>query len=334
MSSYRYAIDVLTEHGDALGRVSVTPAWEPALAWVQLEGMRAGRLRPVGTALPGTIEPVWDATAGRPYVGSFRATVGDVVRSIPKTYLRPLALDASAPFVRAGALRSGEAFRWVVSAFPATSARAAGDGDFAVEADEQPLAVGRAALDAYRARSATTTEGDAMPVFVPQRVLDEVLAASAAAGDVETGGILVGVVHRDVATPELFLEVTAQIPAEHTRADAARLTFTAETWAAARDALALRARGEIMCGWYHFHPDFCRLRGCPLERRRQCTAAAPFFSAEDLHLHRACFGVSAHHVALLVSDGAITHGMTTTLFGWWQGMVVARGFHVLDATKE
>lgn len=330
MTQYRYAVDVLTERGERLGRVDVDPPWRPALAWVQLEGMRAGRLRPTATVLPGTIEPEWDATAGRPYVRSFRAAVGDVVRSIPKTYLRELALEASAPFVRAGLLRSGDAFRWTVSAHPAEAAPPA-TGDFAVDDDERPLACIPAPLSAFLdAATCDAAERDgAIPVFVPRRVIDEAIAAAVAAGDVETGGVLIGLVHRDVDTPELFLEVTAQVPAEHARAGATTLTFTSETWAAVQRAVSLRRRSELLLGWWHAHQDFCRMRGCPLERRRTCTAAAPFWSAEDVCLHRAVFG-SAHHVGLLVSDGAITGGRRATMFGWWQGVVVPRGFHVLE----
>ena len=59
-----------------------------------------------------------------------------------------------------------------------------------------------------------------------------------------------------------------------------------------------------------------------------CTAANPFFSVEDVHLHATCFP-SAHQVALLVSDSTAAGGLTSSMFGWFQGQVVPRGFHVL-----
>jgi proteasome lid subunit RPN8/RPN11 len=166
-------------------------------------------------------------------------------------------------------------------------------------------------------------------VFLPRRVLDEAVASARRAGDVETGGVLVGRLRRDGASapPGLFVEITAQVPAPHTRAESTRLTFTAETWAAVQAAITLRRRGEVMLGWWHSHPDFCRLRHCPEERRAACPGAAPFFSPEDVHLHATCFP-SAYQVALLVSDST-PDGMTWSLFGWAQGMVTARGFHVV-----
>jgi hypothetical protein len=148
---------------------------------------------------------------------------------------------------------------------------------------------------------------------------------------VETGGVLVGRLRRDggphAAPAALFVEITAQVPAPHTQAQSTKLTFTAETWAAVQAAITLRRQGELMLGWWHFHPDFCRLRRCPAERRAGCAGASPFFSAEDVHLHATCFP-SAYHVALLVSDST-PDGMSWSLFGWSQGMVTARSFHVL-----
>jgi hypothetical protein len=85
-----------------------------------------------------------------------------------------------------------------------------------------------------------------------------------------------------------------------------------------------------MGGWWHYHPDFCRK--CPEETRSQCAISRPFFSADDLQLHHAVFP-RAFHVALLVSD----HGeeaMDVSLFGWRHGMVVSRGFNVLEDVGE
>jgi hypothetical protein len=113
----------------------------------------------------------------------------------------------------------------------------------------------------------------------------------------------------------------------------AKLTFSADTWAAVHAALTLRNRGEMLLGWWHFHPDFCRLRGCPIERRRACDGARPFLSADDVHLHATCFP-AGHHVALLVSESSHEEGLARTLFGWWQGMVAARGFHILGGTTN
>ena len=97
-------------------------------------------------------------------------------------------------------------------------------------------------------------DADDMPVFVPQHLLDQVAEQTLAERGRETGGILIGNLHRDATLPEIFAEVTAQIPAEHTRGDAVKLTFTPDTWVAVDNAIKLRGRSEIYLGYWHSHP--------------------------------------------------------------------------------
>jgi proteasome lid subunit RPN8/RPN11 len=169
-------------------------------------------------------------------------------------------------------------------------------------------------------------------VLVPAHVLDEILAHARQAGDVETGGILVGHLRRTPgASRELYVEVTAQVPALHAESQTAKLTFTAETWSEAQSFLELRGRDELMVGWWHLHPHFCK--ACPPESRSDCVFARDFFSTEDVHLHRTCFS-RAWQIALLASD----HGgpePSIALFSWRNGSVVQRGFDVLaDESRD
>lgn len=332
-SAYQYTIDLLAEDGQLLGQVPAAPDWEPALEWAIFAGVRRRQLPAVTAAPTGEIEPIWHPQRGRPYVSGFRALIpadgsGTVSSDIPTAYFRTLARKASATLVEKGTLRDGEFFRYEVCAFPAPpgAPNPSRAGELSVEELPRPLALDETPLARFLGASVRSGEvaEDDPPVFVPQHVLDEAVALSRQAKDVETGGILVGKLHRDRDLPEVFLEVTAQIPAQHALSHATKLTFTPETWAAVAAALALRRRGEMMLGWWHFHPDFCR--NCPLERRRQCRLSSPFLSAEDVHLHRACFG-RAYQVALLVSDSTVT-GLTWSLFGWRRGMVELRGFHM------
>jgi proteasome lid subunit RPN8/RPN11 len=343
---YQYAIDILAGDGRLLLRVPVTPDWSAALAWVRFEGIREGRLPAVTGARPGAVEPIWDGRVGEPYLAAFRAVVctddGAVVaREIPKIYLRDDAQQASAALVAQGKLEAGEVFRYLVSAFPVaaeTGPAPLADDGLAVEEVVRPLPLVDEPIAGFFDRAVCSGPEEeaagSMPVFVPRGILDEATALARGAGDVETGGVLVGKLHRDsgggtAGAREIFVEVTAQVPAVHAVSRPTKLTFTAETWAAVRAAVALRRRDEQIFGWWHSHPDFCRLRGCPLERRRDCIVSSPFLSKEDVHLHAACFP-QAYQVALLVSDSAATGGMTSTLFGWSQGMVAARAFHVLE----
>jgi len=172
---------------------------------------------------------------------------------------------------------------------------------------------------------------DDMPIIVAQRVVDEAKDLARQAGDLETGGVLIGKLQRDAESRAFFLVITAQIAALHTDASSMKLTFTAETWGAARTALALRRRDEGLFGWWHSHPDFCRLRNCPMDRRQRCLSGSRFFSGEDVALTAALFG-RAFHCALLVSDSAAT-GLVATMFGWRRGSVVSRAYHTITSNQ-
>ena len=348
---YRYQLDLLDEDGRSLERSVISPDWSAALAWVHFEGIRAGRLPPVTRMGPSAVEPIWDRHAGEPLVSGFSAAVrsdegGEVTREIPRRYVRGFAQDACAGLVKRGGLKPGDVYKWTLSAFPVQGKAAAtvAADDVALEEIARPLPMNPAPLSSFVARSVVSSGEDEeagpthVPVFVPQAILDEAVELAGQAGDLETGGVLVGQLHRDDAgagtdTPELFVEVTAQIPAQHTVSASAKLTFTGETWAAVRAALALRRRDELMLGWWHYHPDFCRLRNCPPERRRLCDGASPFFSAEDVQLQATCFP-AGYQIALLISESSRVNGMARSVFGWSQGMVVPRGFHILGGTTN
>ncbi|HNT89567.1 MAG TPA: hypothetical protein PKL84_17020, partial [Candidatus Hydrogenedentes bacterium] len=147
------------------------------------------------------------------------------------------------------------------------------------------------------------------------------------AGPCETGGMLIGRLCRDADAGELFAEVTAQLPAEHVQADSASLTFTGETWAAARDAIRLRGGSETPLGWYHSHPAKEWCKDCPPEKRATCSLEC-FFSAADQQVHATLFP-HAYSVALVVTDGQ--RGLRFDLYGWRRTRILQRGFHMLRA---
>jgi hypothetical protein len=179
-------------------------------------------------------------------------------------------------------------------------------------------------------------------VYIPGAVLDEASALTAGAGDVETGGILIGHIcpeqhaapSRDPAAPstrpsaEICVAITALIPARHTVGHATKLTFTSDTWTDVRRAVELRGSGEIVLGWFHSHPQhaWCRERACPLEQQRQCPSAMGFFSTDDAALHRTMFP-RAFTVALVMTHSV--RGILPRLFGWRAGLLEARGYRVL-----
>jgi hypothetical protein len=339
---YQYAIDYFGLDGERRGSLTVEPDWGPARECAQFLAIRRGIVPPVLRDDVGRIEPVWHSKCGAPVLDAARIVVaaetGDetVCEQVPSlAYFRQLARLGSRTMVERGCLKEGESYLYKVCAYPGASPAHDSDASespaFGVEEIHESLPLRERPIEpllaAAKSRGSGGDPGD-MRVFIPQHVMDAVQERSREAGKVETGGVLVGNLHRCHSSPEIYLEVTAQIPAAHADAQATRLTFTEDSWAAVQAAIDLRKRAELMVGWWHFHPDFCR--ECPEEKRRDCNVPRPFFSAEDVHMHRAVFP-RAFHVALLVSD----HGgapFDVSLFGWRHGMVASRGFDVLGAS--
>jgi len=166
-------------------------------------------------------------------------------------------------------------------------------------------------------------------VFVHWRVFEEASVLTRAAGALETGGILIGHVCRDSSVPELFLEVTAQIPAP-ARSQLTRLSFSPDTWSVVQALINRRDQNEVWLGWWHSHSFFKQEDSSELDDPATTRRSAqPFLSDEDLRLHRTVFP-RAYSLALLMTDSP-HRGMSWTMFGWRLGTVVRRDFHVIHA---
>ena len=337
-SGYHYQLEIFRTDGSRVGQVAVDPDWSAAEEWARFGALRRG-LAGGGEAEGVTcVEPLWHLTIGEPYVRGFRLSVGgsafpaDPIE-LPPAYLQGLARGSTGAFVERGLLSSGERILYLAAAFPAGETPTKGAGiRFDAEDVSVPLPVSDATLS--EVSSGAVLVGDAraedVPVFVPQTLLDEAAALALQVDAQETGGVLIGHVHRDTSQGDLFVRVTAQIPARHTEATATKLTFTSDTWTEVRAALALRRRGEIMLGWWHSHPSRHWCRNCPPDRQAVCSLARGFFSEDDEALHRAVFAGS-HSIALVVNDGV--DDQTFSMFGWRRGLVEPRAFGVLGASR-
>jgi hypothetical protein len=338
MHRFRFLLELL-HNGDVLGRHPVTPdSFAPALEWLSLKAMRSGAL-PLELGARPEVEyaPVWDAARGAPYVEAVRlTTTGPTQGDIPTAYFAKLAKEASSRFVAEGKLEQGELFRYRVVAFGCTEEADHADASDAFEEVSQPLACEESRLDALLDHTEVrgTPQPDEMPVLIPQRVLDEAEALKRDAGGVETGGILLGRLHRDTERRELCLEVTTQIPARHTEAREMRLTFTGDTWTSVRAAIELRGGDELQIGWWHTHPAREWCKNCDPERWKTCPLARSFFSSEDKKLHQMIFP-RAYSIALVVGDhyrdGEAWEAFHA-VYGWDRGMVSQRGYHVRSET--
>lgn len=338
---HRYVADITAQDGRPLGQLPLSIDWDGAVQAVHFGGVRRGQLPPLVRCATATIGPKWDSVRGAPRVSDVRITCHgtDGARAsstIPRTYFRAAVEAAATRLVEQGTLAIGARFYYEICAFPRSAepaqAKARADRDaFSVSEIAQTLPLVTESLssrlhDAERQGASIGADGD-LPVFIPQHVIAEARKLARQAGDVEWGGVLIGHLCRDTTTPEIFVVVTALIPAQHALAERARLTFTAATWEAARAAIDLRSRAEACVGFAHSHVFWCR--NCPDERRRSCPLMQPFFSHDDVALMRAMFP-APFNVALLLSDLGEDE-LRCNLFGWRDGMIVARDYHLLGA---
>jgi len=338
MPGYRFEIDVFKDEGARLGRMPLLVDWLPAREWAWFNGVRRGEL-PASLSLSNatvTVQPAWNASLGQPYISGFELRVwshgsGGTTSRFTTAYFHGLAEQISTELVEQGLLKPNELFRFVISAHEDSQSAPHDDqgGPFKVVSVEPPLSMRETAIDGFLERAVAFTPLDdvEMPVFVPWPVLQEAAALTRRAGALETGGILIGHLHHDGRLPEVFAEITAQIPAHHAQSGLAKLTFTPDTWAAVHAAIALRNKGESYLGWWHSHSFLKETCKEPAQRRAGLKLSASFFSPEDLHLQRTVFS-RAFHVALVAADSPCS-GLTWSAYGWRAGMISLRSYHIL-----
>jgi hypothetical protein len=359
---YRYVADITNLDGEPIDQLPVTPDWDAAVQWAHFRGVRRGLVQPLMRASSVTVKPLWHPDFGEPRVSGFQVILEDAGGSglgsppaadsaprftIPRTYLGADVERRTSRLVSEGKLFGGQRFLYQLSAFKKEAARASRPAThargFRVEDVPQRLPLTTASLAAHIDNSAPQESpldpildrlaaGADMPVFIPERVISEAKTLARGAGDIETGGVLIGRLFRDSDSTEIFSVITALIPARHTVADHSSLTFTAETWAAVRAAVELRGENEILLGWIHSHPFWCR--SCPHERRQLCPLMRPFFSRDDIALHRTVFP-GAFNIAVLLSDLGESE-LRCDVYGWRFGMMMSRGYYLTgpEATES
>jgi proteasome lid subunit RPN8/RPN11 len=317
-----------------LGRVPIQVDWVPALESLIFDLLRRGVIEQPGGLPPMVVKPIWDDVAGPPTLIGFRATLaaagGEATAIFSTNYFGSPAQQASCRFVERGDLKEGEAFEYYVLAIPRQpSPRAA--PRFSVTQREIPLPIKPASIERFMngALLFGTENARDVPVFYHWRVLEEASILTRRAGAMETGGVLIGHVCRDAGLPELFLEITALIPAR-AKEELTRLSFSPDTWTDVQVAVDRRNQGEIWLGWFHSHSFYRdRCDKSRVDERPARQTALPFLSEEDRRLHRVCFP-RAYGIALLITDSPQS-GMSWTTFGWRTGNLARRSFHVIHA---
>ena len=333
---YRFAIVMYGEDGTNLGTVLAKRDWEPAHEWARFYFQRRGQLGLDGNGSASKVIPLWEHTLGEPYCRGYRIQIEapgwrPVASDFPNTHFRDFAAAVASRYVELKKLREGEFYSYMVVAHsaPPTSPET---GGLSVTNASPSVPAQDASLKDFLARATASgvVDTDDMPVFVSPQVLEQAAERTHAEEGTETGGVLIGMLWRDTVAGEIFAEITAQIPAEHTSGSNVKLTFTPETWTAVDAALRLRRRGETYLGYWHSHPvrAWCKGKACTLEAQQTCHLAKDFFSADDEAVMRAAFP-RAYNVAIVANDTAFTD-LTFSMFGNREGVTQPRGFYVLE----
>jgi len=336
VDAWTWALAMYREDGTAIGQYALDADLEPAYEWAQHEARRAGHAGD-GWRDRSRIVPLWHQR-GQPILRGFRVVLSpagqpSVRCDFPMTYFGADARAVSASLVSTGALSDGEVFKYLVMALP-TRDDGAPKSRLSLEVRDissQSRLCHASLADAIR-NAAVVGEPVAgeIPVVAAASVLDEVSALTHAAGDLETGGVLVGTLLRDPEAFEVFVRVSAQIPARHAEASTVRLAFSAETWHDIQRRLDARGSDERIVGWWHSHP----VAGWNAAGEvGKCSAPGVFddcFSEHDLALHRTVFP-GAHCVAL-VANRMSSDLVKFSVFGWHHAAIVRRGLYV-DAQR-
>lgn len=339
MIDHDFSLHFWKSDGSSVGQVQVPVDFEPARQRARFESVRKGMPAPTAGRAESVV-PQFNPRLGEPYMSGFQvryeADGGSLIScDFPNAYFRPIAMRVSKTLVEGGRLQTGESFLYM----PAAHRRLAPDrprgtrGMTIEECDPRtPTRPGSIrALIAASIASGPTNQGDP-PVFIPRRVLFEIAASVEQAGPAETGGVLLGHLHRDAEANEVFVVITAQIPAYHAAGELTKLTFTPETWAAVHAAAEARGRHELLVGWHHSHPIdhwSSAVEGGEIDSE---ALRGDHFSEQDRHLHRAVFpsAFCVGLVAYLIGGSA----RNFSLFGWRMGLLELRGFQILCDETE
>jgi hypothetical protein len=331
---YNYVLLLLSSDGQPLAEMPLAPHWESAIEWTRLTALRAHPDTYPGNERGVRIEPVLDPAAEPPYCSGFRVVVAFAEDSattceFPIAYFSDLAERGAMALVSQGYLQSKAKLLYVVAAYPGVEKPPTPHPAFIVRPIEGRVPLKPLQLSEMRRMSIPRGEQDlqALPIFIPQNVIQEVEGQTVQAGAVETGGILIGHLCHDRSLGEIAVVVTAQIPAQHAQGELCNLTFTPDTWTAVHEAIRLRRSDEIMVGWWHSHPEkFWSARESSPDLRADNPPADSFFSADDIALHQTVFP-KAYNVALVVTNHHAGPGVA--LYGWIQGVIRRRGFQII-----
>jgi hypothetical protein len=336
--TYRMRLEFFAPGGrrvldEPLGEQDFARAVETAF----FDGLRRGRFTEYAPPQSGVrIEPQFSSKrVDSPQVSAFRVVLpapdgGEHAVEFGSMFLRSHAQRLLVDRVLGGEVEPGT-IQYRLAAYLDDEAPA--PGGMLLEADESQVPIRMVRRkDLGRTVAWDEPASDDLPVLIPRAVLEEAVEEAKLAPDREVGGFLLGHLCRDDGTNELFLHVTCHVPAQQTEATETSVTFTGETWAKAREVVAWRGESEIFAGWVHSHPfRFCA--ECPNPPKPDCAGKVLFFSPEDHFLMELTFAqpfMVALQTAVEPRLEQVLGHLPVRVYGWRDGVVVPRGFEVIE----
>ena len=305
------------------------------------DALRHGVFQAYAPTLEGSrIEPVFAVgQPDSPWVNGFQVEVNSGSDSVHRCefgvgYFWSHAHRVRAELVRTGCWDENQDLRYRLSAYYDNASSPKSTLPIVLESVSHPVQLQPGSRLDYEPseRWDEPDDGD-LPVLIDRAILEEVVAEARAASEREVGGMLLGHLVCDAPGKDVFVAVTGLAAGgSTTEACGSAVTFTPDTFAQTHEIIQLRGAEERIVGWYHSHPfRFCS--ECPLPTPPECIDKVLFFSQDDVHLMETTFD-QPFMVGLLSAvepriDSAIGH-LPVRLFGWRQGIVQQRGFHVID----
>ena len=336
-TAFRFAMELLTPGGKRLDTVALERAdFDRAIEATCFDALRRGEVSEYAFAKDqARIVPRFpgDGPRSAGFDIAIDTCSGERRRHFSLDYFRTTMRRHGAGLAVAGRLAPDATVAFRLAAFAEEPLRKKSGWVMDLEEEPSRITIRKGDLRAHGPSEAwDAPTADDFRVLIPRHVIDESIAEARALPDREIGGALLGHLRRDAASGELYLEVTCLVPCEQTRATAVSVTFTHDTWARVREVLTCRGEDELIVGWVHSHP-FRVCAECPSPVPTECQAKVLFYSTDDEFLMESTFP-RPFMVGLLAAveprlESALGHA-PVKLFGWRDGVVVPRGFEVID----
>ncbi|NND97838.1 MAG: hypothetical protein HKN47_10975 [Pirellulaceae bacterium] len=342
-TQHGYELEFVNETGTVVGRRRIKSTdFGHAVRDAAFDALKRGLIDDlVGQIREVTVEPLYiDPADALPETNGFRVTLGLVnagehVYDYSLSYFTMLANQERAEMNRMAQSAPSDQLRYRLQAFLDDDGWKPNTNKLSISLhDERPnISLRNGSLNDFASRDRwdDCNRWD-VPVVVDQSVVEEVVDESKATPDREIGGFLLGDLHRDRSTGEIFVSVTGLVSAAGTtESSEISVTFTPASFVHARKMIELRSRGESIVGWYHSHP-FTVCAECPIPMPKECIEKILFFSADDVHVMATTFE-RPHMIGLLAAvepriEQAIGH-LPVKLYGWRHGEIRPRGFDVV-----